>query len=83
MTQPEFYSTVKQALCQKRFNNKEWKISTDAHTSMTNTNSHGARWTLMMDAWTNDGCTSIIRIKLNNSEPEQLQSTKYVQKTKL
>lgn len=24
----------------------------------------------MMDGWTNDGCTSITRVKLNNSEPE-------------
>lgn len=30
----------------------------------------------------NDGCPSIIRIKLNNSEPEQLQSTKCLKKKK-
>lgn len=30
----------------------------------------------------NDGCASIIRIKLNNSEPEQLQSTKCYQEKK-
>lgn len=55
---------------QSRFNNKKWRISTDARTGITNgLQSHSARWALMMDGWTNDGSTSIIRVKLNDNEP--------------
>lgn len=64
MTLAHVYS--EQAWCHKRLHNNEWKMSTDAHTLTTNTQTD--------TECTNDGCTSIIRP--NNSAPQQLQSTR-------